>query len=184
MQGKVNAFRGIPYGASTAGKMRFLPPAKPEAWTGVRETIELGLRSPQLPGNLVPEFAVMDRTEPMGEDCLRLNVWTQGLKDGRKRPVMVWLHGGGFSNGGAGFTVYDGTNLASKHDVVLVGINHRLNIFGFLYLAEIGGEQFAQSSNVGMLDIIAALEWVRDNIANFRRRPRQCDDLRAIRRWE
>jgi len=164
---KVFSFKGVPYGASTAGDMRFLPPAKPQPWTGVRDTLELGLRAPQLPANLVPEFAVMDRTGPTGEDCLSLNIWTQGLKDGHKRPVMVWLHGGGFSTGSANFTVYDGANLAAKHDVVLVGVNHRLNIFGFLYLPEIGGEKFAKASNAGMLDIVAALEWVRDNISNF-----------------
>jgi len=167
LENKIYAFKGVPYGASTAGNMRFMPPAKTQAWTGVRDAFEIGLRCPQLPGNLVPEFAVMDRTEPSGEDCLRLNLWTQGLKDGHKRPVMVWLHGGGFTAGSAGFTCYDGTNIAAKHDVVLVGVNHRLNIFGFLYLADIGGDQFAQSSNVGMMDIVAALEWVRDNIANF-----------------
>ena len=168
VQGKVNAFRGVPYGASTAGANRFMPPARPEPWTGVRETLEIGLRCPQLPGNLVPEMGVMDRTEPMGEDCLCLNVWSQGSKDdGHKRPVMVWLHGGGLTSGSAGFLQYDGANLAAKHDVVVVGVNHRLNIFGFLYLAELGGAQFAQASNVGMLDIVAALEWVRDNIAGF-----------------
>ena len=80
---------------------------------------------------------------------------------------MVWLHGGGFATGSANFTVYDGVNLAAKHDVVLVGVNHRLNIFGFLHLGEIGGERFAKASNAGMLDIVAALEWVRDNISNF-----------------
>jgi len=165
--GRVLAFKGVPYGASTAGNLRFLPPAKPQGWTGVRDSLELGLRAPQLPANLVPEFGVMDRTGPMGEDCLSVNIWTQGLKDGHKRPVMVWLHGGGFSTGSANFTVYDGANLAAKHDVVLVGVNHRLNIFGFLYLADLGGEKFAQASNAGMLDIVAALEWVRDNIANF-----------------
>jgi len=166
-ENKIYTFKGIPYGASTAGAGRFLPPSKPQGWTGVKDTLELGLRAPQLPGNLVPQMGVMDRTEPMGEDCLVLNVWSQGLKDGRKRPVMMWIHGGGFANGSAGFTLYDGHNLAARHDVVLVSINHRLNIFGFLYLAELGNAQFAQASNVGMLDIVASLEWVRDNIANF-----------------
>ena len=89
-----------------------------------------------------------------------------------KRPVMVWLHGGGYSTGSGGFTIYDGANLARKHDVVTVTVNHRLNVFGFLYLADIGGEKYAQASNVGMLDIVAALEWVRDNIAAFGGDPR------------
>src|SRR5712691_740331 len=109
----------------------------------------------------------MDYTGPIGEDCLCLNVWTQGLKDGHKRPVMMYLHGGGYANGSAGVAVYDGANLAAGHDVVIVSINHRLNVFGFLYLAEVGGSRFATASNAGMLDIVLALEWVRDNIANF-----------------
>lgn len=163
----VNSYKGIPYGASTAGAGRFLPPAKPAAWTGVREAYELGLRSPQLQAHIVCEMGVMDRTEPMGEECLCLNVWSREPMSGGKRPVMVWLHGGGYSGGSDGFLQYDGSNLAAKHDVVVVGVNHRLNIFGFLYLADLGDERFAQASNVGMLDIVAALEWVRDNIANF-----------------
>ena len=95
-----------------------------------------------------------------------LNVWSQGLGTG-KRPVMVWLHGGGFVGGSASYSIYDGANLARKQDVVVVGVNHRLNAFGYLYLAEIGGAKYAQSSNVGQMDIVAALQWVRDNIAKF-----------------
>src|SRR5215472_11825541 len=164
---KVHGFRGVPYGASTAGGARFMPPSKPQPWTSVRDAFELGPRAPQDPAGLIPEVAAVDRTEPMGEDCLVLNVWTPNPGDGQKRPVMVWLHGGGFSTGSAGFTIYDGTNLSRKHDVVVVGVNHRLNVFGFLYLAEIGGEKYAHSGNIGMLDIIAALQWVRDNISLF-----------------
>ena len=167
VQDGIAAFKGIPYGASTAGDGRFMPPASMRPWTGVRNSFDLGHRSPQTPAGLIPEFAAMDRTESMGEDCLCLNVWTPAPGSGRKRPTMVWLHGGGYSTGSGGFICYDGANLARKHDVVVVGINHRLNIFGYLYLAEIGGEKYAQSSNVGMLDIIAALEWVRDNISAF-----------------
>jgi para-nitrobenzyl esterase len=163
---KVQAFRGVPYGAPTSGSARFMPPAKPQTWTNVRDAFELGHRAPQAPAGLIPEVAAVDRSEPMGEDCLVLNVWTPN-PDGQKRPVMVWLHGGGFSTGSSGFTIYNGANLARKHDVVVVGINHRLNVFGFLYFADIGGEKFANASNVGMLDIIAALQWVRDNIGNF-----------------
>jgi para-nitrobenzyl esterase len=165
-QGGVLAFRGVPYGASTEGSSRFMPPVKARAWTGVRETFELGPRCPQVASGLIPEVAAVDRSEIMSEDCLVLNVWTTSVGK-QNRPVMVWLHGGGYSVGSAGFTIYDGANLARKHDVVVVGVNHRLNVFGFLYLAEIGGEKYARSSNVGMLDIVAALEWVRDNITAF-----------------
>ena len=167
IQDKVSAFRGVPYGASTAGSGRFMPPEKPQAWTGVKDTLELGHRSPQGPSGLIPEVAATDANEPAGEDCLVLNVWTPSATAGHKRPVMVWLHGGGFTSGSGGFKIYDGVNLAGKHDVVVVTINHRLNAFGYLYLADLGGAKYANSSNVGMLDIVAALEWVRGNIANF-----------------
>jgi len=166
-QGKVYSFKGVPYGAPTGGKMRFLPATKPEAWTGVKDALEYGHRCPQPPEHLVPEWGAMNTETMPGADCLVLNIWTTGLKDNRKRPVMVFLHGGGFVNGHGNFTCYDGSNLAGKHDVVAITLNHRLNLFGFLYLAEIGGSQFANASNVGMLDIVLALEWVRDNIANF-----------------
>jgi para-nitrobenzyl esterase len=166
-ENKVRAFRGIPYGASTEGANRFMPPVKPEAWTGIRETVEWGPEAPQGPHTEIPEVAA---TIPKGlaisEDCLHLNVWTNGL-DARKRPVMVWLHGGGFTSGNGCYSMYDGANMARKHDVVNVTVNHRLNSFGFLYLAELGGPKYANASNCGILDVVAALEWVRDNIANF-----------------
>jgi para-nitrobenzyl esterase len=167
IEDKVSAFRGVPYGAPTAGASRFMPPEKPQPWTGVKDTIELGHRSPQGPSGLIPEVAAVDADEPAGEDCLVLNVWTPGASSGHKRPVMVWLHGGGFTSGSGGFKIYDGVNLAGRHDVVVVTVNHRLNAFGYLYLADLGGAKYASSSNVGMLDIVAALEWVRDNISNF-----------------
>jgi para-nitrobenzyl esterase len=162
----VNAFFGIPYGASTSGTGRFLPPTKPVAWTGVRDALEIGPRCPQRPSTLIPEIAALDRREPAGEDCLRLNVWSPGLGSGR-RPVMVWLHGGGYSAGSGNFLMYDGAAMARRQDVVVVTVNHRLNIFGFLYLSELGGEKYAGSSNVGMLDLVGALEWVRDHAAAF-----------------
>ena len=166
-QGSVAYFKGVPYGASTAGERRFLPPQKLEPWSGVREATQLGLRAPQLPSGLIPEVEAVDSREPMGEDCLCLNVWTPIGNHTHRRPVMVWLHGGGFTSGSGGFTIYDGTHLAAHHDVVVVTVNHRLNVFGFLFLPDVGGAKYAQASNVGMLDIVQALEWVRDNIGAF-----------------
>ena len=167
LENKVCVFRGVPYGASTAGSARFMPPQKPQPWAGVKETVELGHRSPQGASTLIPEVAATDAAEPAGEDCLVLNVWTASATPAQKRPVMVWLHGGGFTSGSGGFKIYDGVNLAGKHDVVVVTVNHRLNAFGYLYLADLGGAKYANSANAGMLDIVAALEWVRDNISNF-----------------
>ncbi len=171
IEDKVHAFKGVPYAASTAGSNRFLPPVKREPWTDVRDCFELGLRAPQLAssfhGQVPPEFEVMDRNEPMGEDCLVLNIWTPSVGRGHRRPVMVWLHGGGYTSGSGGFICYDGTELAKKHDVVSISLNHRLTAFGYLYLAGMGGEKYANSSNLGNLDIIAALEWIRDNIEAF-----------------
>jgi para-nitrobenzyl esterase len=167
----VYTFRGVPYGATTAGAGRFQPPGRPQPWSNIREATALGRRSPQLlssfHGFVPPEVEVMDRDEKMGEDCLVLNLWTPALAPGRKLPVMVWLHGGGYTSGSGGFVCYDGIELARKHDVVVVTVNHRLTALGYLYLAGFGSERYAASSNVGNLDIIAALEWVRDNIAAF-----------------
>jgi para-nitrobenzyl esterase len=162
----VNQFWGVPYGASTAGPNRFMPPMKTAAWTGVRDAFEVVQRAPQDPGGSISEVWSLDRREPMGEDCLSINVFTPGLGRGT-RPVMVWLHGGGFSGGSGNWLLYDGTNLARKEDVVVVSVNHRLNLFGFLHLADLGGEKWAHSSNVGMQDVVAALDWIKDNISAF-----------------
>lgn len=159
-------FKGVPYGASTAADGRYRRPVKPAPWTGVRDTVALGPRSPQYQNAVVHEFGVMNPTEPSGEDCLCLNLWTAGLDDGA-RPVMVWLHGGGYSAASGGWDCYNGARLAENHDVVLVAINHRLNAFGYLHLAELGHARFEEASNLGMYDIMLALEWVRDNIAQF-----------------
>jgi len=167
----INIFKGVPYGANTAGKNRFMPPADPAKWSGVRDALEFGPSAPQTePGvrRTGSNLAVAAAGLPMeSEDCLVLNIWTPGINDGRKRPVMLWCHGGGFSTGSGSSPVTDGTNLARRGDVVVVTINHRLNVLGFTYLGEAGGTEFAQSGDVGMLDIVHALKWVRDNIAQF-----------------
>src|SRR5262245_33736728 len=162
---KVNAFKGIRYGASTAGANRFMPAVKPKPWTGVQDALEWGQEAPQGPHTEIPEVASTIPKLTVGEDCLALNVWTNSVSG--RRPVMVWLHGGGFASGNGCYTMYDGANLARKHDVVAITVNHRLNAFGYLYLAELGGQKYAQSSNLGQMDIIAALQWVKDNIAKF-----------------
>jgi para-nitrobenzyl esterase len=145
-----------------------MPAKKPEPWSGAREAMSYGARCPQPPSpGLMPEESIDLDQGPMSEDCLYLNVWTATLDAGARRPVMVWFHGGGFAVGSGGSVRYDGSNLARKHDVVVVTVNHRLNVFGFLDLAGIGGAKYADAGNVGMLDIVAALEWVRDNVASF-----------------
>ncbi|MFY9690478.1 MAG: carboxylesterase family protein [Candidatus Acidiferrales bacterium] len=168
----INTFLGIPYAGSTGGKARFQAPTKPVPWAGLRSSMQYGFVSPQEPrtGWADDEVAWMfdwDDGRP-GEDCLRVNIWTPGANDNKKRPVLVWLHGGGFSAGsGQELKSYYGENLSRRGQVVVVSLNHRLGVLGYLNLAEIGGASYADSANAGMLDIVAALEWVRDNIANF-----------------
>jgi len=161
----VSIFRGIPYGASTSDANRFLPPRPPARWTGVRDCFDYGETAPQMPGRLA-EGGWEGRRPEMGEDCLCLNVWTPAM-DGSRRPVLVWLHGGGFEAGSGSSVLYDGTNLARRGDVVVVSVNHRLGIFGHCHLEDLFGDAFAGSANAGYLDLVAALEWVRTNIARF-----------------
>lgn len=182
----IYTFRGVRYGASTAGKNRFLPPKKPEPWTGVHDATNYGYRAPQTNpatrGVAAPETEMTQIlagsdgfrvAPPESEDCLFLNIWTPGLGAAKRRPVMVWLHGGGFSMGSSSDLLYDGTNLARRGDVVLVGVNHRLNVFGYTHFGDFGRPEFAHSGNAGQLDIIAALEWVRDNMERFGGDPRR-----------
>ena len=161
----VQVFKGVPYGASTASAGRFMPPQKPQSWTGVRDAFEFGGRPPQIVGGEPEEMLSTDPREAQSENCLVLNIWTPKTGSGR-RPVMVWFHGGGFASGSGSYTIYSGQELARKHDVVAISVNHRLNIFGYLYLAHFGGK-WATASNVGMLDNVRALEWIKENIAAF-----------------
>jgi para-nitrobenzyl esterase len=166
----IKIFKGISYGAPTGGKARFKAPQPATPWTGIRQANAFGPQAPQ--GALMiaapassTAAALADENATYSEDCLYLNVWTPALSG--KRPVMVWLHGGGFSSGSGASPVTDGANLARTHDVVVLTINHRLNAFGYLDLSEIAGSEYADSSMAGMLDIVLALRWVKENISRF-----------------
>jgi para-nitrobenzyl esterase len=157
----VSIFRGIPYGGRVSGDRRFRRPAPLEPWAGIRDALELGHPAIQAPNQTYG----INEPEP-AEDCLVLNIWTPAI-DNKKRPVMFYNHGGGFGAGSGGSVAQDGANLARFFDVVVVQSNHRLGLMGYLYLEEIAGEEYKGSGNMGMLDIVAALEWVHDNIGQF-----------------
>ncbi|MCX7912100.1 MAG: carboxylesterase/lipase family protein [Dehalococcoidales bacterium] len=165
-QDGIYVFKGIPYAAPPVGEMRWHPPQPPERWHGVRPALEYGAIAPQnvmpvaAPG--MPDYG----TQKQSEDCLYLNIWTPGLDDGH-RPVMVWIHGGAFIIGAGSESFLEGGKLAKRGDVVIVSINYRLGAFGFLNLKEITGGKIPATGNEGLLDQVAALEWVGENIAAF-----------------
>jgi para-nitrobenzyl esterase len=168
----IKEFKGVPYGASTGGRNRFMPPKKPAAWKGVRECLAHGQISPQALTDLRSDYGIMIHWDyqpgGMGEDCLNLNIWTPGLKDNAKRPVLVSFHGGGFTTGSGNAIGYDGAQLARFGDVVVVTVNHRLAAFGYTQLADLGAPaEFSYAGCAGIMDLAASLEWVRDNIENF-----------------
>lgn len=182
----INVFKGVPYGGDTA-KRRFMAPLPPDKWTGVKDCSQFTTMAPQLRqrdagGRLasvrfggavrnVPGASSRVPGEPRdegseSEDCLHLNVFTPGLRDHKKRPVLVYFHGGAYNNGTGNNDLYDGRRLCHRGDVVVVTVNHRLNAFGYMYLGDLAPE-YAQSGNVGQLDLVLALKWIRDNIAEF-----------------
>ena len=158
-------FKGLHYGESTEGSWRFKPPRAIASWNGTKDAVTYGPTCPQLNLGILPEAETRNTSQepPQNEDCLVLNVFTPGLQG--QCPVMVWLHGGGFASGSG--TLYDGTRLAKRGDIVVVTINHRLNVFGYLDLEDVGGKDFEGSGMAGMLDIELALKWVRNNIGAF-----------------
>jgi len=155
VRGEVAEFLGVPYGADTR-PVRFQPPQPAAAWKGTRDALSYGPACPQGSGG-----------ENQSEDCLVLNVWTPTLDKAAKKPVLVYIHGGGYSGGSGSSPVTDGAELARRGDAVVLTLNHRLNVFGHLYLAKLRDERFARSGNAGLLDLVLALTWVRDNIAAF-----------------
>ncbi len=162
IKGNVLRFTGIPYAKQPVGALRFKAPVDPEPWIEIKDTTEFGPVSiqPYDEGEAVSKGS-------QSEDCLLLNIWTQGLDDNKKRPVMVWIHGGGFFTGSTTGPLYNGTFFAERGDVVLVSIQYRLGALGWLYLDELGGKEFRYSKNNGLLDQVAALKWVKNNIKNF-----------------
>lgn len=173
--GKVRVFKGVPYGVDTR-TTRFLPPQPVAPWTDVKACKDWAPRAPQqAPDPVSAGFNILEDAPvhyhlppdlgPQSEDCLHLNLWAPGGHG--KHPVLVYFHGPAYNNGTVNTVLFDGTRLAARGDVVVVTVNHRLNAFGFLELAELAGDAYRESGNVGMLDLVLALRWVRDNIAGF-----------------
>lgn len=163
----VRVFRGLRYGASTASVNRFLPPKKPEPWAGVKDCLSWGASAPQGASFSQASFyAWYNAIRPTSEDCLFLNVFTPGLGGHARRPVLVWLHGGGWGSCAGTAPGFDGADLARAQDVVVVTVNHRLGVFGYLRLDH-ADPRFADAGNAGILDLASALSWVRENIAAF-----------------
>jgi para-nitrobenzyl esterase len=165
-------FLGIPYGANTTGKNRFMPPQKPDPWKEIYPAVYWPNSAPQLLDNFYANrylaFTDYWHYDDVSENCLGINVWTPGYNDNKKRPVLLWLHGGGFTSGNSiEHPEYHGENLSRRGDIVFCSLNHRLGPMGFADFAGVGGEKYSASGNVGMLDIVAGLEWIRDNISNF-----------------
>ncbi|MEY2475019.1 MAG: para-nitrobenzyl esterase [Actinomycetota bacterium] len=160
----VQQFRGIPFAAPPVGDLRFRPPQPAEPWVGVLDATRFGPQGLQAPSQLETLFG--GTPPPSSEDCLTLNVYTPAA-DGGRRPVMVWIHGGAFLTGAGSTPWYNGTSFAANHDIVVVTVNYRLGAFGFLHLDDIGGDAFGGSGNAGILDQVAALDWVREDIEAF-----------------
>ncbi len=165
-------FLGIPYGAGTAGKNRFMPPQKPDPWKDIYPAVYWPNSAPQILENFYANrylaFTDYWHYDDVSENCLGINVWTPGYTENIKRPVLLWIHGGGYTSGNSiEHPEYHGENLSRQENIVFCSLNHRLGPLGFSNFAGIGGERYAASGNAGMLDIVAALEWIRDNISNF-----------------
>jgi len=167
----VYTFLGVPYAANTSGKNRFMPPQKHEKWDGIRPAVFYGNSAPQdvysRAATSYDMFVDHWNYDEISEDCLALNIWTNGIADNKKRPVIVWLHGGGFTRGnGIEQDGYHGENIVRYGDVVFCSVNHRLGVFGFSDLSAFGNK-YKDSGNAGLLDMVAALQWIHDNIADF-----------------